>query len=284
METEKARIFLSVMNEGSLSAAAEQLGYTTSGISRSIASLEEETGVTLFNRGKKGVEITAEAEMFVPIMRELVHQAEMLQDTASRIRGLEQGTLMIGISYAGYFQLVAEELKRFSDQHPGIRIKTWQGTSTQLLRAIEHHEIDLAIMTYRESDYHFLKLISDPMVACLPANHPKANDALYPLKDFEVDPFIIPFPGQDTDCRRALKKCGIHPNIQFSTMDVYDAYCMVEAGFGSTYMNRLEVASLNSNIRIMRTKPEVTFDIGVMYPDSANLTHAAREFLETLES
>ncbi len=284
METEKARIFLSVMKEGSLSGAAEKLGYTTSGISRSIASLEEETGVTLFNRGKKGVELTSEAEMFVPIMRELVHQSEMLQDTAARIRGLDEGTLTIGISYTGYFRLVAEELKTFSDQHPGVRIQTLQATSTRLLRALEHHEIDLAIMTYRESDFRFYKIIEDPIVACLPTEHPRAKDAVYPLKEFEKDSFITPFPGHDTDCRRALEKCNIHPDIQFSTMDVYDAYCMVEAGFGCTYMNHLEVATLNGNVQIMRTDPEVVFDIGVMYPDAAGLTYAAREFLRAIES
>ncbi len=282
METEKARIFLSVMNEGSLSAAAEQLGYTTSGISRSIASLEEETGVTLFTRGKKGVELTAEAEMFVPIMRELVHQAEMLRDTAARIRGLDEGTLTIGISYAGYFRLVAEELKAFSDQHPGIRIQTLQATSTRLLRALDHHEIDLAIMTYRESDYRFYKLIDDPMVACVPADHPRAEDAIYPLEAFEEDSFIAPFPGQDTDSQRALEKHSIHPNVQFTTMDVYDTYCMVESGFGCTFMNHLEVASLNGNVRTLRTNPEVLLEIGAMVPDDANLTHAARVFLETL--
>lgn len=282
MDTEKAKIFLSVMNNGSLSAAAQQLGYTTSGISRSIASLEEELGVSLFIRGKKGVELTPDAAAFIPIMEEFVFQADKLNETAHRIQGLEEGTLTIGISYGGYFKLIAGQLKNFTEQYPHIKIKTLQATSTELLHALEHHEIDFAIMTYRESDFCFYMLKNDPMVACIPTNHPLAKRKAFPLKAFEEESFIAPYPNYDTDYMRTFEQSGIHPNIQFTTMDIYAAYCMVEAGLGCTLLNRLEIEDWNGNVTLLRTKPEINFEIGVLYPKEYNLTRAARIFLKEI--
>ena len=55
MDTEKCRVLLTVLHERSLSAAAEALGYTPSGVSRLVDSLERETGFPLLHRGRGGV-------------------------------------------------------------------------------------------------------------------------------------------------------------------------------------------------------------------------------------
>lgn len=280
MDTEKARIFLSVINEGSLAASAEKLGYTTSGVSRSIASLEDELGITLFVRGKKGMEPTADARLFVSVMKDLVYQAERIRETAGRIQGLEEGILRIGISYAGYFKLIAEELKSFSDKYPRIRIETLQATSTELLHAMEHHEIDIAVMTYRQSDYNFHTLRKDPMTACVPTNHPLADSRLFPIKQFEKESFIAPYPDYDTDYMRSFEQLGVRPNIKFTTTDIYAAYCMVEAGLGCALLNRLEVEAWNGNVRLIRTDPEISYEIGIMYPKDISI--AANVFLDEI--
>lgn len=78
METEKCKALLLTLQKGSITAAAEELGYTTSGVSRMLASLEEETGLSLLIRSRNGVAPTTECTALLPIMRELVHQAERL--------------------------------------------------------------------------------------------------------------------------------------------------------------------------------------------------------------
>ena len=284
MDTEKANIFLAVMNSGSLSAAAKQLGYTTSGISRSIASLEAELGISLFIREKKGVRLTSDAKAFVPSIREFVYQADKIQETARKLKGLEEGSLSIGISYAGYFKLIAEPLKVFTNRYPHIKIKTFQKTSTELLHAIERHDIDIAIMTYRESNYNFHKLRTNPMVACIPANHPLAGEKAFPLQAFAKENFIAPYPNNDTDYMRVFEQLNIRPNIQFTTMDVYAAYCMVEAGLGCTLLNKLEVDAWNGNAAILHTTPEINFEIGILYPDEDILSYAAKVFLNTIQN
>lgn len=282
MDSERAKIFLTVANLGSLSAAADRLGYTTSGISRSIAALEEETGFSLFTRSKKGMKLTKDAELLLPVMRELVHQDNLFKETVDRVKGLESGTVTIGVSYAGYFKLIADVLKDFTDRYPGIKIKTMQATSTELLRALEEHEADLAVMTYRESSLRFCELRNDPMVACVPTDHPLAGQKVFPLKRFGEDNYIAPYPNKDTDYGRALESAGIRPNIQYTTTDIYAAYCMVEAGLGVSLLNRLEIESWKGKVKILKTDPEVYFRIGVMYPEADSMTTAAQRFVAEL--
>ena len=69
MDTEKCRVLLTVLHERSLSAAAEALGYTPSGVSRLVDSLERETGFPLLHRGRGGVSATRACQELLPLMR-----------------------------------------------------------------------------------------------------------------------------------------------------------------------------------------------------------------------
>jgi len=74
MDTEKCRVLLTVLHERSLSAAAEALGYTPSGVSRLVDSLERETGFPLLHRGRGGVSATRACQELLP--RQYMHNKE----------------------------------------------------------------------------------------------------------------------------------------------------------------------------------------------------------------
>ena len=279
MDTEKAKVYLTALKEGSFKAAAEKLGYTTSGISRSIASLEEEAGVRLFTRDRKGVRPSREAAEFIPIFEKLVYQAQLFHDTANKMKGLETGSITIGVSYSAYFRLLAEQIKAFSEMYPDIEIKTVQKTSSELLTLITSHEIDFAIMTKRDGRFEFHKLIDDPMVACVSKKNPLSKADVFPLEKFGEEPMAVAYPDVETDYRNALEKYGISPNVRYSTSDIFAAYCMVEADLGISLSNRLEVRDFGGNVALLKTEPPINLEIGIMQNDSENMTVAAKEFL-----
>ncbi len=279
MDTEKAKVYLTALKEGSFKAAAEKLGYTTSGISRSIASLEEEAGVRLFTRDRKGVRPSREAAEFIPIFEKLVYQAQLFHDTANKMKGLETGSITIGVSYSAYFRLLAEQIKAFSEMYPDIEIKTVQKTSSELLTLITSHEIDFAIMTKRDGRFEFHKLIDDPMVACVSKKNPLSKADVFPLEKFGEEPMAVAYPDVETDYRNALEKYGISPNVRYSTSDIFAAYCMVEADLGISLSNKLEVRDFGGNVALLKTEPPINLEIGIMQNDSENMTVAAKEFL-----
>ena len=85
MEAVKCEAFLAAAELGSLTAPAELLGYTQSGVTRMIGTLEEELGFPLFLRSKKGVQLTENGKLMLPLLREVVrahHNAEQLSSSA----------------------------------------------------------------------------------------------------------------------------------------------------------------------------------------------------------
>lgn len=99
MDTERWQILLKAIDRGSLRAAAEEMGFTVSGISRSVATLEKELGFALLHRAKSGVQPTAECCQLLPSVRELLFAQERLEQTAAKVRGADCGTIVIGTAY-----------------------------------------------------------------------------------------------------------------------------------------------------------------------------------------
>ena len=69
METARCRAFLAAAETGSFSRAAEALRYTPSGVNQLVSALEKEVGFSLFSRNTKGVALTANGELLLPVVR-----------------------------------------------------------------------------------------------------------------------------------------------------------------------------------------------------------------------
>ena len=87
MDLSRYKAFLAATDHGSFTKAAEELHYTTSGVSQLVASLENELGFALFTRMKKGVELTAEGKQMLPAIRGFVQQESSIFQVAAEIRG-----------------------------------------------------------------------------------------------------------------------------------------------------------------------------------------------------
>ena len=103
MDTEKCAALLCVLERGSITAAAEDLGYTVSGISRMMATLEAESGFPLLIRSRNGVCPTEECKSLLPTFRELAHLGRLYDERCAAIRGLETGVIRVGSVYSAWY-------------------------------------------------------------------------------------------------------------------------------------------------------------------------------------
>ena len=99
MNIEKYKALLCAIEKGSLSAAGEELGYTPSGMSRMIASIEEETGLSLLIRGRNGAVPTKDCQKLMPYFSKIILAGEELQNPERR----DQTPCRRGCPYPGYF-------------------------------------------------------------------------------------------------------------------------------------------------------------------------------------
>ena len=278
METERCRALLSAVEKGSLTAAAEKLGYTVSGISRMMASLEEETGFPLLVRGREGVMPTEECRELLPVIRQLLAAADVYEQTASEICGLNRGTIRIGTSYYAYYKWFAELIADFEKEYPGIIIEIVDGTSTELLQALENHTADLCIISKRPGNFNWILLKKDQLMACLPANHPMAGRECFPITAFAEEDYIELYPGKETDNSQMLQRYNISPAVKYATSDNYAAYAMVAAGLGIACTNAIIAESFTEGVRYLPLIPAQTIEIGIATPKVKLMSPAAERF------
>ena len=89
----------------------------------------------------------------------------------------------------------------------------------------------------------------------LPNNHELAGAKAFPMERFQQEPYIETYPKQDIDNARVFERCGIRPNTQFSTMDIYATYSMVEAGLGISMNNQVNSHLWNGTVKHLPLKP-----------------------------
>ena len=264
----------------SVSAAAEALGYTPSGVSRMMAAMEQETGLPLLRRGRQGVEATEECRALLPTMRALARLDEQLRQETAALRGLETGTVRIGCIYGIYYDWLAQIIAAFSARHPGIEVRILQDSSSPLCAALERHETDLCLVSRREGEFDFLPLRNDPLMAWVPAEHPRAKEGVYPMADFARDPYIDTYPGQETDNARAFRALGITPNTRYTTIDTRATASLVAAGLGVALNNG--VLAYGHDLRgvaVLPTEPRMEVPIGIAAVKAEHRSPAAKQFL-----
>ncbi|MBQ9644127.1 MAG: LysR family transcriptional regulator [Lachnospiraceae bacterium] len=298
MDTEKLRILEAAAAAQSLSAAGEQLGYTTSGISRAIASLEEEMGFPLFIRGRRGVTMTAECRRILPEVRKVLHAEELLLQEAGAIRGLESGTLSIGCAYGGYYRkYLSETVQNFTARHPEIQIELFQGTSSELMKQLKEGRGDLCLVSWREGDFRWIPLAQEPLKAVVPAGHPLAGHAqtghslagrsqgdraqvgAYPIARFAEDAYIDLYPEEETDNSRMLQREGIRPRTRYACTDVLAALGMVEAGMGVVLVNEGYLEHWQGQTAALPLDPPQLVEIGLAVPADRAASPVLRQFL-----
>ena len=284
MDTEKCRTLLCVLDTGSLSAAAELLGYTPSGVSRMMAALEEEVGFPLLERGRGGVEATASCRQLLPVVRETAEAGQRLREAAAAIRGVELGSVHVGSAYVAYYARLAETVAAFSSVHPGIDVQILQGSSSVLCEALERHEIDFAIVSRREGNFSFLPLLRDPMTVWLPERHPLAAQTSVPIEAFETAPYIATYPEQNTDNDRILNAHGIRPKTRYATIDDRATAALVRAGLGISMNNGILSEGQDlAGIAVRPLAPETIVEIGAALPPENRRSPAAKAFLRMAE-
>ena len=282
MDTEKCRALLCVLETGSLTAAAEALGYTPSGVSRMMAALEEEVGFTLLDRGRGGVEPTAACTRLLPVVREMADAGQRIRETAASICGVEIGSVCVGSAYGAYYAPLAETVAAFSAAHPGIDVRLLQGSSSVLCAALERREVDFCIVSRREGDFDFLPLLRDPMMVWLPESHTLAKMPAVPITAFSNEPYIATYPEQNTDNDHILRAHGIRPKTRFATIDERATAALVRAGLGISMNNGILAHGLDlTGIAVRPLAPETIVEIGAALPRQHRRSPAANAFLQT---
>ena len=282
MDKTKCEALIAAAEGGSLSAAAETMGYTQPGITRMIDSLEEELGFALLLRTKKGVSLTPNGEQMLPFFREVIRSQRMAEETGASIRGVLSGVLTIGCYYSVSSMLLPEVLHAFLSDFPGVQIVLKEGTNAELSEMLRDHSVDFcfAAKPSEQTVCEWIPILEDELNVWLPEDHPDAGLRRFPVHRLADHPFIMIQPGSDTDLDRVFVTARIRPDIHFVTKDAYSAYRMVEAGLGISLNQRLIDREWHGRVVTLPFDPPQYVHLGIAIPSLRDASPAAKKFVE----
>jgi DNA-binding transcriptional LysR family regulator len=285
MSVKKYDVFLRVVELGSLTKAAEALGYTQSGVSHIIGSLEKELGFPLLLRGRSGTRLTDGGRRILPCIRGMLNYAEQLEQVVSAIRGLDAGTVRVGAFTSVAVRWLPGMLKQFLEDYPRIEFKLLNGDYHNVERWLTEGSIDLGFVSMPcAPEGEYIPLRKERLLAILPPEHRLAGLARLPIGELEGEPFISLERDTDHDARRALESSGVRPKLRFSTRDDYAIIAMVEQGLGVSIMPELLLEGRRDRVRILELDPPSSRTIALAIPAAAHVGPAARKFADYVKN
>ena len=284
VDTEKCRALICAVERGSMSAAASYLGYTASGVSRMIDALEADLGIKLVARGPRGVVLTSDGVALEPYLRDVAQAAERARQQTAAAKGLLEGEIAVASYASTAATWLPRILQAFQVRHPKIRVRTMEAGNEQLVSWVEQRTIDCAIFAKRPFRGDWIALRTDPLVAWLPANHPRAGESAFPLRELDGAPFVETSPNQNTDITQLLTAEGLHPDIRCTTTSSYTSYRLVEAGLGISLNNKLMARGWVGDVVELPFSPPRSVELGIAVPSLVHASLAAQEFIACARS
>lgn len=277
----KYTVLAAVIEQGSLTRAAQQLGCTQSAVTHSIDALEAELGFAVIKRGRAGVSLTADGERLLPAVRDLLSSAERLNQTAASIRGLDCGRVRLGAFTSVAVHWLPGVLKEFQADYPGVEFSLFNGDYHDVEQWLLDGSIDLGFVTLPCGlDMECIPLMEDRLLAILPEDSRFASYPKFPLVECETEPFISLLQSSDHDARRALETAGVQPNVRFYTKDDYAIIAMVEQGLGMSIMPELLLRGRRDRLLTLPLVPEAKRVIGIAIAAGGKAGPAVRRFAD----
>ena len=243
MNTIKCQIFLKTVELGSLTQAAEAMGYTQSAVSRSIADLEREWDMTLLSRNKDGAVLTSQGKEILPYAQSLCNAQRALEGQVSELHGLTRGTLRVGTFTSVSIHWLPVIMKEFLNLYPGIQfelVNKWEFAEVENL--ICRGEVDCGFLGLPASNaLDVFPLQQDQLLAVLPCDHPLAGADHYPMSRFRQDSYICSQEEWDMEISRIFSEEGLRPNICYTVNDDFTILAMIEQGLGVSILPDLVV-------------------------------------------
>lgn len=169
--------FVAVCEEGSIARAAEREAMVPSALSKRIAALEAEVGVSLLVRRRRGVEPTAAGQALLSGARELLSGLQRVRVEVGGFAAGVQGNVRVLASPSVLAEHLPEDLARFLAAHAGLRVSLDERTSFEIVRALREGSSDLGVL-WDQADLSGLEHVAyrtDQLCVAMPPMHPWAR-------------------------------------------------------------------------------------------------------------
>ena len=282
MESKKLEALLMAVDLGSFTKAAEVLGYTQSGLTHMMNSLEKEVGFTLLERGRSGVRLTEEGERIAPAVREFLQANARLDSVIEQVASSRTEIIRVSAYASIAMHWLPGIIQRFREECPDVDVDIRMADHVDVpYELLAQGKMDAILVSPQdEGQYEWVHLADDPMFAVLPKDFDTQGMTAFPLAAFEARDFIMPSQGFDKDIMRIFNRIGVKPHILPTWVDDPTVISMVSHGLGVSMMTELTVRGRTDGVKLLPDEPASSRELGLAVRSLDAASDGLRHFID----
>lgn len=284
LDTRHLEAFRAVIETGSMSAAAILLAKSQPAVSNLITRLEDELGVSLFERKKGRLQVTPEATLFYEEARRTLGVLERTRQVARDLKGLRSGTLSLasqpGLATYALPPIIARLLKRWPEGT--VRFITRSSPTVRDLGRIEAFDIGFAEHPI-DSPASIIETIEVPCVCMVPASHRLAAEPVITPAHLDNAPFISLYA--DHFLHEAVERAFAEQNARLRMavhVEFFGTACaLVMEGVGVTIVDVVTSLHFRKMGLVARPfAPRLSYRYAMFQPAPRPLSRIGRDFVD----
>jgi len=268
MDDKKLFAFLEAVRYGSLSKAAAELGYTQSGLTQMMNSLEDELGCSLLVRSYNGIRLTPTGEQLLPFVEDAASSLKRLRDEAGVSAAGQNKPIRIGVFPSISKSWLPYVLKEYQKKCPGSAIEITVG-NIEMQTWLEHDVVDLVLgEESMKGGYKWLPLREDKYYGVVPRDNPLSQRSRVSVEELSQYPFIMSQILELKQQRKPLIKTPVREEIQINAADDAALLSLVEEGLGVTILPEMSLKGHSDLVTVLELDPPLKRTIGIIMPRS----------------
>ena len=277
---QKYRAYLIVIETGSITKAAQQLGYTQSAVSRMISQLEKEWGFPLLIRNRGSLVPPADGISLLSDLQIICDTQTSLTERIHRLHQAEEGYIRIGAFSSVSTSFLPQVLRGFQNAFPHFSFQLFHGEYEQIRSWIHQGIIDCGFLPLPvEKELEAFPVLQDRLVAVLPKHHPLAEQKSFPLAAFSEEVLIQLAEERDQEIRQIISLLPQKPHIIHTVSDDYAILAMAEAGLGISILHETVANPSKFHIATVPISPEHIRTIAITIKKNAPVSKSTKAFL-----
>jgi DNA-binding transcriptional LysR family regulator len=280
--------FKAIMENGTVSRAAEVLNVSQPAVSKLIGHLEFDTGVRLFDRVRRRLVPTDHALRLHQEVERIFAGVRQVESVVEAIRREEQGRIAIGVMPALSRSFIQRATSAFRRSHPQVFCSVQAKSSDWIVERVVARKLDVGLVNLRAaSPYATLEPLMDhPFVCIMPIGHPLAVKRVIVPQDLEGTPFVT-FHSETVSTygiEEMFRASGVVPQTVLIA-DVAPMICeFVAEGYGLSLVHPLMMSGLEDKLVVRPFSPDIHYSFQLCHmPDSRNAA-IARSFMDAVRS
>lgn len=284
------RIFYEVAKEGNITKASENLLISQPAVSKSIKSLENQLGGTLFIRTKKGVILTEEGKEFYNYIKYAIEYINNAENRFSDLINLEVGTIKIGISVTLTKNFLLPYLKIFHERYPKIKIQIYTLLTSELFFKLKEGLIDIVILNLPYNSSSEIKIIECKKVQdvfIVNENYKNLVNKKLKLEDLNNYPLILQQKKSNTraflDNFCKANNIVLNPNMSLSSYSLVTEFTKIGFGIGYATKEYIKKELDNNELYELDVVPKIPpRGIGIAYSNINLPSFSTKKFIKII--